>query len=121
MAVKVFLSQLQKVTWLSSVLLVSLVLLNTGMTNAQDVAPKPQPTVPIQGQDNEKDITVDQDLVTLTLTVTDYYGRYVSGLTEDAFTVFDNKKKQDIAFFSDTEKSEGSTFAAGDINLTLGN
>ena len=43
------------------------------------------------------------DLVTLTLTVTDIYGRYVSGLTKDAFTVFDNNQEQEITFFSDAD------------------
>lgn len=71
--------------------------------------PEPQPTppdqndIPVQGVENEKPINVTQDLVTLTLTVTDYYGRYVTGLTEDAFTVYDEKEKQDITFFSDTD------------------
>lgn len=67
--------------------------------SAQD----PQPTPPIQGVDNKAEITVETDLVTLTLTVTDYYGRYVSGLTQEAFTVYDEKKKQEITFFSDTD------------------
>ncbi len=62
-----------------------------------------QPTPPIQGVENEDDIKVETDLVTLTLTVTDYYGRYVSGLTKEHFTIFDNKKKQNISFFSDTD------------------
>lgn len=58
----------------------------------------------MQGEDkDDKAIKIDTDLVTLTLTVTDYFGRYVSGLTEDAFTVYDNKKKQKITFFSDTD------------------
>lgn len=66
--------------------------------------PDPEPTVPVQGQDDSKGtIDIQQDLVTLTLTVTDYYGRYVTGLTEDAFTVYDEKEKQDIVFFSDTD------------------
>lgn len=62
-----------------------------------------RPTPPVQGVDNKPQIVVDTDLVTLTLTVTDYYGRYVSGLTKEAFTVFDDKKKQKITFFSDTD------------------
>ncbi|HUF05312.1 MAG TPA: VWA domain-containing protein [Aridibacter sp.] len=67
--------------------------------SAQD----PQPTPPIQGLENKPEITVETDLVTLTLTVTDYYGRYVSGLTKEAFTVYDDKKEQEITFFSDTD------------------
>jgi len=75
------------------------VLLSSLTAFAQD----PQPTPPIQGVENKPEITVETDLVTLTLTVTDYYGRYVSGLTKEAFTVFDEKKKQEITFFSDTD------------------
>lgn len=67
--------------------------------SAQDA----QPTPPIQGLEAKPEITVETDLVTLTLTVTDYYGRYVSGLTKEAFTVYDDKKEQEITFFSDTD------------------
>jgi len=60
----------------------------------------PQPTPP---DDDGKPISVKTDLVTLTLTVTDLYGRFVSGLTKDAFKVFDNNQEQEITFFSDTD------------------
>ena len=48
-------------------------------------------------------ITITTDLVTLTLTVTDIYGRYVSGLSKNAFTVIDNNEEQEITYFSDTD------------------
>jgi Ca-activated chloride channel homolog len=101
MALKVFQSRLNFVNRLYFVLLVSLL---TAVA-AFPQEPEPQPTVPIQGQEDKSGgtIKIDQDMVTLTLTVTDYYGRYVSGLTQDAFTVFDEKDKQDIVFFSDTD------------------
>jgi hypothetical protein len=35
-------------------------------------------------------ILTNTDLITLTVTVTDTYGRYVSGLSKGAFAVFDN-------------------------------
>jgi hypothetical protein len=38
-----------------------------------------------------------------TLTVTDLYGRYVSGLSKNAFTIFDNNQEQEITFFSDAD------------------
>ena len=41
--------------------------------------------------------------MTLTLTVTDPYGRYVSGLGKNAFTINDNGIEQDITFFSDSD------------------
>lgn len=62
-------------------------------------AQNPQPT-PTK-QDDE--LRIKTDLVTLTVTVTDVYGRYVSGLTKEAFTVFDNNEEQEITFFSDTD------------------
>jgi len=43
------------------------------------------------------------DLVTFTVTVTDSYGRYVSGLDKKAFKVFDDKAEQEIQYFSDDD------------------
>ncbi|HEX8247222.1 MAG TPA: VWA domain-containing protein [Pyrinomonadaceae bacterium] len=63
-------------------------------------AQTPQRTPPA-GDDDV--IKVPTDLVTLTLTVTDQYGRYVSGLSKNAFTIFDNNQEQEITFFSDTD------------------
>jgi Ca-activated chloride channel family protein len=59
----------------------------------------PQATPPKK----EDELKIQTDLVTLTLTVTDIYGRYVSGLTKEAFTIFDNNEEQEITFFSDTD------------------
>ena len=66
--------------------------------------PQPTPAQP-QGQEmNENGIErVNADLVTLTVTVTDVYGRYVSGLDKSAFAVFDNKEQQVITNFSDED------------------
>ena len=58
----------------------------------------PQPTPP-----EERPITVKTDLVTLTLTVTDLYGRYVSGLSKNAFSILDNNLEQEITYFSDSD------------------
>lgn len=46
---------------------------------------------------------INTDLVTLTVTVTDTHGRYVTGLDKRHFTVFDEKEPQDIVFFSDDD------------------
>lgn len=59
------------------------------------------PTPPIE--DPSKPIPVRTDLVTLTLTVTDAYGRYVSGLSKNAFVILDNNKEQEITYFSDSD------------------
>jgi len=65
---------------------------------AQDATPTPVPT-----PDDEGPLRIKTDLVTLTLTVTDPYGRYVSGLNKNAFTVFDNSVEQEISYFSDAD------------------
>lgn len=64
-------------------------------------AQTPEPTA--TPEVDPKAITVKTDLITLTLTVTDLYGRYVSGLTKKAFTVTDNGQEQEITFFSDSD------------------
>ncbi len=48
-------------------------------------------------------VITNTDLITLTVTVTDTYGRFVSGLNKNAFTVLDEKKPQEITFFSDDD------------------
>jgi Ca-activated chloride channel family protein len=80
------------------ILLVGVVLFGTMATFAQN----PQPTPPVEEPDG-KPISVKTDLVTLTLTVTDLYGRYVSGLDKKAFTILDNNQEQEITFFSDSD------------------
>jgi len=73
---------------------------------AQAPDSKPAPAVtptPAPQEEPLKPFGVRTDLVTLTCTVTDLYGRYVSGLTKKAFTVIDNNQEQDITFFSDSD------------------
>jgi Ca-activated chloride channel family protein len=48
-------------------------------------------------------VLINTDLITLTVTVTDTYGRYVSGLNKNAFSIFDEKQPQEITFFSDDD------------------
>ncbi|MBK6722030.1 MAG: VWA domain-containing protein [Acidobacteria bacterium] len=64
---------------------------------AQNATPTPVP------DDPDERIRVKTDLVSLTLTVTDPYGRYVSGLNKSAFTIFDNNQEQEITYFSDAD------------------
>lgn len=66
--------------------------------HAQD----PAPTPPLADDDNAP-VKVKTDLVTLTLTVTDLYGRYVSGLNKNAFQIIDNGEPQEITYFSDSD------------------
>ena len=65
-------------------------------------AQTPEATPPVDEKDDVP-IRVKTDLVTLTLTVTDLFGRYVSGLKKDAFKVYDEKEEQEITFFSDAD------------------
>ncbi|MBK8810852.1 MAG: VWA domain-containing protein [Acidobacteria bacterium] len=69
--------------------------------NAQ--TPEPTQTPQLQSVEDKGTVKVRVDLVTLTLTVTDIYGRYVSGLGKNAFSVFDNNVEQEITYFSDTD------------------
>lgn len=83
-----------------------------GIVQAQEPqkpdAPKakqtPTPAPPQhQGREVGETEIVNTDLITLTVTVTDTYGRYVSGLDKKAFKVFEDKIEQEIEFFSDDD------------------
>ncbi|CAN5593937.1 hypothetical protein BH10ACI1_BH10ACI1_29540 [soil metagenome] len=76
---------------------VFILLFGTIAVSAQTPQPTATPT------EDKQVLSVQTDLVTLTLTVTDLYGRYVSGLTKDAFTIIDNNEEQEITFFSDAD------------------
>jgi Ca-activated chloride channel family protein len=64
---------------------------------------QPRPTPPKAAGEVEGPVLVNSDLITVTVTVQDSYGRYVSGLSEKAFSIFDNKQQQEISFFSDDD------------------
>lgn len=79
--------------------------LSTITMPAQQPTPTPKPTATPQEIDDpsEAPVKVKTDLVTLTLTVQDLYGRYVSGLNKEAFTIIDNNQEQEISYFSDSD------------------
>ncbi|HEX8178179.1 MAG TPA: VWA domain-containing protein [Pyrinomonadaceae bacterium] len=52
---------------------------------------------------NDEQVIVNADLVVLNVTLTDIYGRYVTGINKDAFTILDDKQPQQITFFSDED------------------
>lgn len=56
-----------------------------------------------QGTEVGEQVIVNTDLITLTVTVTDSYGRYVAGLDKKAFKVFEDKEEQNIEYFSDDD------------------
>jgi len=48
-------------------------------------------------------VTLNTRLVSLTVTVTDTLGRFVTGLKSDNFEIFDEKVKQEVSHFSDED------------------
>lgn len=70
-------------------------------------APQAEPTPPGEQKPGTEvgatPVITNTDLITFTVTVTDTYGRFVSGLNKNAFTVLDDKKQQEITFFSDDD------------------
>lgn len=68
----------------------------------ENAKPSASPS-PKLGTELDGPVIVNTDLITLTVTVTDTYGRYVSGLNKNAFTILDEKQPQDITFFSDDD------------------
>ena len=51
----------------------------------------------------EQKITVNTDLISLSVSVTDNAGRAVTGLSKNNFNIYDNKELQEIHFFSDAD------------------
>jgi Ca-activated chloride channel family protein len=77
---------------------------STAQQKKTDAIPKPTPPDKQDGQPvGDGTLIVNTDLVTMTVTVTDQYGRYVSGLQQNAFKVFDDKEEQEITYFSDDD------------------
>jgi Ca-activated chloride channel family protein len=75
-----------------------------------DPAPKKSPQksdtkiqLPGGDVDDKNPVITNTDLITFTVTVTDIYGRFVSGLGQNAFSIMDDKVPQDITFFSDED------------------
>ena len=69
-------------------------------------APQKPPTkieLPEGEVDERTGIITNTDLVSFNVTVTDIYGRFVSGLGKNAFSIFDDKQQRDITFFSDDD------------------
>jgi Ca-activated chloride channel family protein len=69
--------------------------------------------------DSDKPEIIHADLITMTVTVTDTYGRFVTGLGKNAFTLFDDKAQQEITFFSD-EDAPVSLGVVFDVSGSMG-
>jgi len=72
-------------------------------SNSQGASQTPKEQKKLGTELDDRSIVTNTDLITLTVTVTDTYGRYVSGLNKSAFAVFDNKLQQEITHFSDDD------------------
>lgn len=90
---------------------------------AQPTAPDTPPSIPGQqkspGDLGQGPVITNTDLITVTVTVTDTYGRYVSGLGKNAFTITDEKKPQEITYFSDDD-SPVSVGVIFDVSGSMG-
>jgi Ca-activated chloride channel homolog len=65
--------------------------------------PLPQRTPQRPDIVSNEPVLVNTDLISFNVTVTDIYGRFVSGLSKKAFAVYDDKEAEDITFFSDDD------------------
>jgi len=57
----------------------------------------------LQEPKDDQRITLNTDIVNLTISVTDPYGRFITGLGKDHFEIYDDKVKQQIAHFTDED------------------
>jgi Ca-activated chloride channel family protein len=64
------------------------------------VKPRPSPSVTASLKTHTRPIQVSVDLVLVPVTVTDPIGRIVTGLEKHNFTVYDDKQKQAVRYFS---------------------
>ena len=87
---------------------------STALSPRQETDSKQAPKNP---QDK---IVINTKLVNLTISVNDKLGRFVAGLTKEDFEIFDDKIRQDIAFFSDDDApiSLGIVY---DVSGSMGN
>lgn len=77
-------------------------LLLTGALVPAGGAQQPQPQHPKRWGDD--DLKLERDLVTLGVTVVDPGQRRVTGLAPENFEIYDNKVRQEIAFFGDQDE-----------------
>jgi Ca-activated chloride channel family protein len=92
-----------------SLRLVIVLLLSLPQTiSAQVPGATPRPNTPSQatqqdGNRGDDRVIINTDLISFNVTITDQYGRFVSGLPQSAFSIFDDKQPQEITFFSDED------------------
>jgi hypothetical protein len=63
----------------------------------------PSDPAPVATTRPDDKVVLGTGIVNVTVSVTDPYGRFVTGLSKEHFDVFDDKVKQQIAHFSDDD------------------
>src|SRR5215831_8835452 len=81
-----------------------------------------------QKQDSDQTFKIETTLVSVPVIVSDRQGRYIAGLKASDFTLYEDRVKQPIAFFADTEEpinvallldtSKSVTWALDEIKVT---
>jgi Ca-activated chloride channel homolog len=81
------------------------VLCGSGLLAAQTPSPPPTPTpIVVKTNASGDDVVItNTDLINFTVTVTDPYNRYVSGLNKKHFTVYEDNQEQEVTNFSDDD------------------
>ncbi|MEZ5308167.1 MAG: VWA domain-containing protein [Pyrinomonadaceae bacterium] len=81
-----------------------------GAKKANRRAPTPTPTpTPVEPLDDgevidtDDTITIETNLVSIPVRVTDRKGKFVPGLSKEDFSLFDDKKEREITYFSNEE------------------
>lgn len=95
---------------IASLFVATLVALNVPILNlafAQQTTRQPdnpqKKSSPDDKPKQDDKLRLQANLVNIIVTVTDPYGRFVTGLEKENFEVYDNKVKQEIALFSDED------------------
>ncbi|MCI0388029.1 MAG: VWA domain-containing protein [Acidobacteria bacterium] len=94
---------LRRITLLSAVVLAAFLSVVPQTSLAQQKSKAAAFAPPKAEKENKGRIIISTELVSLTVTVTDKQGRYVSGLDRRAFAVYDDDVRQEIGFFSDRD------------------
>ena len=88
------------------VLVIFFVLCLPHTMRAQSKAAEPSPTPQATQQNlnpHDDRVLINTDLISFNVTVMDQYGRFVTGLSQSAFNILDDKQEQEIIFFSDED------------------
>ncbi len=67
------------------------------------VAPTTEKPAKTSVAGEDEDVIVNSDLISFSVTVTDKFGHSVNGLPKASFTVFDEKRQQEISFFAEDD------------------